>query len=331
MNHGHIARNNGKLFEQIVCKQLQYHLQFLTQLYKNIDHDILNDDIKVNIDNQNNIDIINTKVNTEFYLDVLVDDYIENFVKPFQYCFYFWKQLKKYYPYDLKNDFISIKIIDDHKVDGIGSKKTTSKSDLLLKINDVEIGISVKMTNFGTQLQIISVNNFIKYIEHVSNEIIGQDVIHIFYKFVGYIQPSDIEMTELNKKRRPKLKYRKRFWINELSDHEQRFIISFLTKYKSYILQLIYCDGNCCCKKNKTQLFLFNNANYSKTKMIDIKLFNYQDLLQKLDDDVPSITKNGNLQLNKNIGLQMKGSGNGDHYHNLQFKDRGYKKMIINK
>jgi DNA (cytosine-5)-methyltransferase 1 len=48
-------------------------------------------------------------------------------------------------------------------------------------------------------------------------------------------------------------------------------------------------------------------------------------MVKKIGEGVPRITKNGNLELSKYIGIQRKGSGkNINHKNSIQFKDRGY-------
>lgn len=68
------------------------------------------------------------------------------------------------------------------------------------------------------------------------------------------------------------------------------------------------------------------------SKKIKPVILTYGELIDKLNNSGSvKVTINGNIQLNDYIGIQMKGSGKGTHYHSLQFKDRGYKKFIYQK
>ena len=193
---------------------------------------------------------------------------------------------------------------EQNKVESIHSKKTTRKADIYYKSNDIEIGISVKMSNKGTQLQIISLEILKIYLNH-HNITLENDIEDSLKLFLGI----DTE---------------KRLWLHQLSKIQQDKIISFLELHKSLILQLIYCDGLCKYKNDKASLFIFNNSYYTKTMEIKPVILTYNDILNKLIGDV-SITKNGNLQLCNQIGLQRKGSGKSHSANCLQFKDRGFK------
>ena len=193
---------------------------------------------------------------------------------------------------------------DQNKVESIHLKRTTRKSDIYYKYNDIEIGISVKMSNKGTQLQIISLEILKLYLNH-HNITLENDIEDSLKLFLG-------------------IGIEKRVWINQLSKIQQEKIISFLELHKSLILQLIYCDGLCKYKNDRASLFIFNDSYYTKTKEIKPVILNYNDILHKLIG-VVSITKNGNLQLCNQIGLQRKGSGKSSSANCLQFKDRGFK------
>lgn len=196
---------------------------------------------------------------------------------------------------------------DQNKVESINSKKTTRKADIYYKYNDIHIGISVKMSNKGTQLQIISLEIFKLFLKY-HNIILEDDIENSLKSFLGI----DIE---------------KRLWLHQLSKIQQEKIISFLSLHKSLILQLIYCDGLCKHQNDKASLFIFNNSYYTKTKEINPVILSYKDILDKLIGDV-SITKNGNLQLCNQIGLQRKGSGKSSNAscYNLKIADL---KMIL--
>ena len=151
------------------------------------------------------------------------------------------------------------------------------------------------MSNKGTQLQVIS----LKY-----NNINLEDILYkSFEKFLGI---------NCN-----------RCWINQLSEQEQHNIVSFLTEHIDIILELIFKNGLCLRKEDKSSIFIINNSYYSKTKIIDPYIFTYEEIINDIIKNI-FITKNGNLELCKQIGLQRKGSKN-----YLQFKDRGFTIDII--
>jgi DNA (cytosine-5)-methyltransferase 1 len=203
---------------------------------------------------------------------------------------------------------------DQNKVDSIHSKKTTRKSDIYFKCDDIQFGISVKMSNKGTQLQIISLEILKLYFEY-HNITIEKDIEDSLKLFLG-------------------IETEKRIWIHQLTKLQQERIVSFLTTNKRLILKLIYCDGLCRNNNDKASLFIFNDSYYSKTGEIKPVILTYTDILQKLIGDI-LITKTGNLQLCNQIGLQRKGSGKSSSAKCLQFKDRGFKNdfksKIINK
>jgi hypothetical protein len=163
------------------------------------------------------------------------------------------------------------------------------------------------MSNKGTQLQVISLKMFILYLNY-KNIDFDNNLKNSFKKFLGI---------NCN-----------RCWINQLSEQEQHNIVSFLTEHVDIILELIFKNGLCLRKEDKSSIFIINNSYYSKTKIIDPYIFTYEEIINDIIKNI-SITKNGNLELCKQIGLQRKGSGKGDSKNYLQFKDRGFKIDII--
>ena len=107
------------------------------------------------------------------------------------------------------------------------------------------------MSNKGTQLQVIS----LKY-----NNINLEDILYkSFEKFLGI---------NCN-----------RCWINQLSEQEQHNIVSFLTEHIDIILELIFKNGLCLRKEDKSSIFIINNSYYSKTKIIDPYIFTYEEII----------------------------------------------------
>ena len=73
------------------------------------------------------------------------------------------KLKEKYQDLDENGKFF---VYDKQKVESIYSKKTTRKADIYYDTEKYKIGISVKMSNRGTQLQIVSLDNFILYLKN---------------------------------------------------------------------------------------------------------------------------------------------------------------------
>lgn len=215
------------------------------------------------------------------------------------------------------------------KVESIYTKQTTRKADLYYKTKKYSIGISVKMSNKGTQLQIVSYDNFKIYLE--SNGIrITPKQEEIFKKFLGIIKPSKEEIIILNKTRKSNNKNKKRYWMNELQDDDKKRTIDFLNTHYNQIIKFILSDGMCKHSIDKAEFFILNDSYYTKTKKIIPKMYTYEQLYKLLIGS-PKITKDGNLELSSTIGLQRKGSGNNSSAECLQFKDRGLKKILNNK
>jgi len=230
----------------------------------------------------------------------------------------------------IENEIIENEIIENHilvsnkKVNGICNKLTISKADIILTTKSNKyIPISIKMTNKGTQFQITTLDNMIAYLEY-NNIIFPAKIKLIFQKFLGIVKPTEGELIELDKNR--KVKNIQRYWLNEFSANDQEYFISFIKEIKELLLRFCICDGMCLDSKNKASIFILNNGSYTNTKIINPIVLNYKMLMEKIDIGDPKITKNGNLELNKYIGIQRKGSGKTEaQRQGLQFKDRGYK------
>lgn len=228
-------------------------------------------------------------------------------------------------PLDL--DSLESKLISNQHVHSILNDKTTSKSDMVIRDKDNIYPISIKMTNTGTQLHITSLDRFVKYCKY-NNISINSDVIHVFEKFLGILIPTLDQLSILNEKRNDRNKDKNRFWLNELSLHEQLTIELFIYYNKYKLLEFCFRKGMCSDKINHADLFLINTENYTETKNINFKIINYNDLLNKIDIGKPSITKSGNLQLNNYVGIQRKGSGGDSQSYCIQFKDRGFRNVF---
>ncbi len=100
------------------------------------------------------------------------------------------KVKNKYPDIDISGEFY---LASTKKVDSIYDKKTTKKADIYYKTFNYNIGISVKMSNKGTQLQIVSLDNFKKYLEFYDIKL-SQLQEDIFKKFLGILKPSKEEL-----------------------------------------------------------------------------------------------------------------------------------------
>ena len=222
-------------------------------------------------------------------------------------------------PNNFRSELISDKCVDNI----IGGRKTKSKCDIIIYNNDIPISISVKMTNTGTQWHCSPFCNILGYLKHI-NIPYTHDFENGMKKFLGITEPNATELIELNKKRSDVNKDAKRYWINELNNKEQSDIISFLNDNKSELLNFSLRTGLCKETKYHSELFLLNKSDYTETGIIDFDIFNYSDLLKKINIGLSQMTKLGNLELNEYIGIQRKGSGTLSARKCIQFKDRGY-------
>lgn len=199
-------------------------------------------------------------------------------------------------------------VYDKKKVESIYSKKTTRKADIYYETEKYKIGISVKMSNRGTQLQIVSLCNFILYLKNNDIKMTTYQE-EIFKKFLG-IKPAT-----------------KRWFFNELEEKDGNEIIKFLHDSYDIIINFILSESMCKNKSDMAEFFIINNSYYTKTKKISPIIYNLEEMV-KLVSGTPKITKSGNLELSSCIGLQRKGSGKGTSAECLQFKDRGFKKKM---
>ena len=236
------------------------------------------------------------------------------------------QKVSKYIPINL--DKARLELISNKQVDSIITGKTTpSKSDLILYNNDIPHGISVKMTNTGTQYHSGPFDNFYRYLSY-KNISCNDDVIKVWKKFLGITVPTDGELKQLNINRIDKYKNKKRYWLNELSIMEKLTIELFIYINQYALLEFCLRNGMCLEQPNQAEFFLLNTESYTETKNINFVILNFDDLLQKINVGKPMITKGGSLQLNKYVGIQRKGSGGLSQKNNIQFKDRGFNNLF---
>jgi len=211
---------------------------------------------------------------------------------------------------------------DSKHVKSIHSKKTKRKTDIWYQTKEKKISFSVKMTNKGSQLQIISLTIFISYLHFKGVKITEKTKVG-FEKFLGLIKPTKTELIFFNKNRIRKNRNKERYLMNELDQETQNRMCMFLKNHYSIIIELILRTGLCMEEDDKANLFIFNASSYTDTNKIEPNVYNYSQLKEKYKENI-KITKKGSLELNKYIGLQMKGSGKKgtSAYHSLQFKLR---------
>ena len=217
------------------------------------------------------------------------------------------QKVNKHFTINLDNS--RIELISNKQVDSIiQGEKTTIKSDIIIHNNGISHGISVKMTNTGTQFHAGPLHYFLEYLSY-KNISCNDDVIKVWKKFLGIIVPNDDELKKLNINREDKRKNSKRYWLNELSKMEQLTIELFISINRYALLEFCLRNGMCLEQPNQAEFFLFNTESYTETKNINFVILNFDDLLQKINVGKAMITKDGSLQLSKYVGIQRKGSG----------------------
>jgi hypothetical protein len=164
---------------------------------------------------------------------------------------------KKFMTVIINLDNVKMELLSNKKVNCITGKKTTSKSDIILYNNNIPIPISIKMSNKGTQLQIISLNKFLQYLTY-KNISCNIDVVNVWKKYLGIVVPNDDELKHLNINRTNKCKNKKRYWLNELSIMEQLTIELFIYINQYALLEFCLKNGMCLEQSNQAELFLLS-------------------------------------------------------------------------
>jgi hypothetical protein len=102
---------------------------------------------------------------------------------------YLVNKISRYLNVNIELNKVILTKIPNKKVKSIHSKLTTPKADIWLEVYQQKIPISVKMSNKGTQLQIISIEIFEKYFTYIGKTI-PSDVVITLKKFCGLIPPT---------------------------------------------------------------------------------------------------------------------------------------------
>lgn len=179
-----------------------------------------------------------------------------------------------------------------------------SKADVLVEVNDSNpIGISIKkFTASFNQIDKRKVDNYQKMWN------IPKDVTDILKKYCGQKGYRPMDKNPI-----PQVKDQRRYFLTELTQHEQKRILNFFDSNKSIIIHDIL-RGN---KKPKADYMLVVKKNGSGVK--ESTITKIENVISHYDGST-EITKRGNLKLGK-ITVQRKGgNGGGVTAQMLQFK-----------
>tara|TARA_Y100000590_G_scaffold450464_1_gene590181 strand:+ start:975 stop:1742 length:768 start_codon:yes stop_codon:yes gene_type:complete len=181
------------------------------------------------------------------------------------------------------------------------------KSDVIVSVNNDEIGISVKKST-------ASFNQIDKRWADTYQELleIPDDVVTILKKYAGEegFQPENFPDCKIEE-----LKDRRRFYINELSEREQKRLLSYLESIKKKIFEMVFRGEGDFSPK-----FLLVVKYNDKKEIIDSKIVTMDEAIKYYSEGEMTITKNGNIDIGR-IHLQRKGGDNGRKTAQmLQFK-----------
>ncbi len=230
-------------------------------------------------------------------------------------------------------------VISIHTKSHADGKIRCSKSDLKATITiqkdnrtiKIPKQISLKSTFSSTQLSVHSVNSFVENLKNKS--ILMPNNVRRFLDY--FTNTETIKKYEENPKTiYSKSNSRKRFSLNEINDFNSLLYtetVLFFEQYAKEILEFLISQGSETNKENFAQLLSFCNKDLKNLIFIDIsKLIqiaiqkskkNHTFCLPGKEQKEAGITT---LRLyDRLVSLQMKGSGKGSAYHNLQFKISG--------
>jgi hypothetical protein len=234
------------------------------------------------------------------------------------------KMLIEEFGYDIKDvEFVNTKAYADGK---IACAKSDAKITIKLKNQKQDIGqMSIKSTYKSTQLSVHSVNSFEKNLTD-SGIVFPPEVKEFLSLFTysevlmpnkpNFIFPESIRRKRYSKEEidafNPDLWHQTQLFFEKVAEKIMKFLISIgsETNSKNYANKIAFCD------KKANDLMI-----------IDVdKLIKYA--LDKAGSEnsfcvANKPTKNGTTTFSLYAGLitcQMKGSGDGASYHNLQFK-----------
>lgn len=202
---------------------------------------------------------------------------------------------------------------DITKISKVNAKTTRNlglgviKSDMIILVNKHKVGISIKKAtaNFN-QIDKRWVDTYQKLLE------IPQDVVIILKKYVGEegFQPKDFPECKIEE-----LKDRRRFYMNELPEREQKILFSYLECIKEKIFEMVFRgEGD-----NAPKWLLVVKYNDKKV-IIDSKIITIDEAIKYYSEGEITMTKRGVIQIGR-ITLQRKGGDAGRKTAQmLQFK-----------
>lgn len=201
-----------------------------------------------------------------------------------------------------------------------GERNASPKADIIVEIEVdgsycIRRGISLKSSHNSVQVQITNVDSFKITCEYYGINMDKNTYIGLC-KFCGWgkYKPSNEEKKKL------KQGHRDRWLFYELDEEEQKAIEKFFTTNAKEIIEIILKKGN-TSTEYYADYYLVNLEEYSSTGKIDFCIKNIEEVIKGSIGPF-KITKEGSFHLGK-ITIQMKGSGEGESKHNLQFNKKG--------
>lgn len=230
----------------------------------------------------------------------------------------------------VKSD-VSVKftIEDSGKPISFQDKKSESK---------LQINTSIKSTFGSTQAAAHPIASFKYYLSNIFKVSMNKDTEDFLYFFTHDTVPNGYQKAPTHSNNFVSVNSRRnRFSLEDIITFNKDLFESFksfVTINAKEIIMLILSSGSISKKKDWAKAILFTDANYGRVEIYDIEklanaVVNYcnnnPDFFviegrAKKDSGVTTLALFDGL-----INLQMKGSGDGAAYHNLQFKVGGNK------
>jgi len=205
--------------------------------------------------------------------------------------------------------------------DRFEDRKTSPKADIKIIFHNSQniyvFGISLKSSSANIQVQITNVKNFKQIC--INKGLFFSDKLEIaLSKFSGFGEHKPQEEI----KDKLKQGQRDRLLITELNDNEQKEIEEFFNINQKVITEIVLKEGS-ALKEYFADYYLVNNSEFSKTNTVDFCIKHIDEVIQdSIQKSNYQVTKNGSFHIGS-ITVQMKGSGEGEAYHGLQFKKKG--------
>lgn len=212
-------------------------------------------------------------------------------------------------------------------------KISCAKSDIRINIefnNGIKIPhqISLKSTFAKTQVSVHSVNSFEKNLDKkkIAFPTEVKEFLNFFTNSKIYQNKPDFIFDESNR--------RHRFSLDEINCFDSQLFIktqSFFEEHAEKILEFLISSGSEEKKENFANLLAFCDKNLNNLIFVNIKKLIDCAIKTSKDNDVFCVANKGRKKTGITtlslygglIQLQMKGSGEGSAYHNLQFNISG--------